>query len=93
MDLIRELEGIDQGRYAGPVVWTDARGDGEWGLALHCGNVDGARAGLFAGCGIVAGSGPAAELAEAEMKFRPMLRALGLRAEGRPGSGTSSQSR
>src|SRR5215472_2189741 len=79
MDTIRELEHMDRGRYAGPVGWIDARGDGEWGLALHCGEVDGSRARLFAGCGIVAGSDPAAEAAEAEAKFQPMLRALGLR--------------
>ena len=42
------------------------RGDGEWGLALHCGEIDGRTARLFAGCGIVAASSPAAELAEAE---------------------------
>jgi menaquinone-specific isochorismate synthase len=78
LDLIRQLECMDRGRYAGPVGWMDARGDGEWGLALHCGQVDGSRARLFAGCGIVASSHPAAELAEAEVKFRPMLRALGL---------------
>jgi menaquinone-specific isochorismate synthase len=76
--VIRELESMDRGRYAGPVGWMDARGDGEWGLALHCGEINGSRARLFAGCGIVAGSDPAAELAEAEAKFRPMLRALGL---------------
>ncbi len=68
--------GDDRGRYAAPVGWVDARGDGEWGLALHCGEIDGPTARLFAGCGIVAGSSPAAELAEAEAKFRPMLRAL-----------------
>ncbi len=78
MDVIRELESIDRGRYAGPVGWMDARGDGEWRLALHCGEINDSRARLFAGCGIVAGSDPAAELAEAEAKFRPMLRALGL---------------
>jgi len=76
MDLIRALEGLDRDRYAGPVGWIDAHGDGEWGLALHCGEIDGCRARLFAGCGIVADSDPAAELAEAEVKFRPMLRAL-----------------
>ena len=76
MDLIRELENMDRGRYAGPVGWMDAHGDGEWGLALHCAEVDGSRARLFAGCGIVAGSDPATEAAEAEVKFQPMLRAL-----------------
>lgn len=77
MDVIRELEGMDRGRYAAPIGWIDAHGDGEWGIALHCGEIDGTRARLFAGCGIVAASEPASELAEAEAKFRPMLHALG----------------
>jgi menaquinone-specific isochorismate synthase len=76
MELIRELERMDRGRYSGPVGWVDARGNGEWGIALRCGEIDGRRARLFAGCGIVAGSQPEAELAETETKFRPMRRAL-----------------
>jgi menaquinone-specific isochorismate synthase len=76
MELIRDLEGMDRGRYAGPVGWVDARGNGEWGIAMRCAEVDGSRARLFAGCGIVAGSDPAAELAEAQAKFRPMQDAL-----------------
>jgi menaquinone-specific isochorismate synthase len=76
MELIRELEGMDRARYAGPVGWVDARGNGEWGIALRCAEIDGRRARLFAGGGIVAGSDPAAELAEAQAKFRPMQDAL-----------------
>jgi menaquinone-specific isochorismate synthase len=76
MDVIRELEGMDRGRYAGPVGWVDGCGNGEWGIALRCGQLDGRRARLFAGCGIVADSRPAAELAETQAKFRPMRRAL-----------------
>jgi menaquinone-specific isochorismate synthase len=76
VDLIRELEGMDRGRYAGPVGWIDARGRGEWGVALRCAQVRGPQARLFAGCGIVAGSDPAAELAEADSKFRVMREAL-----------------
>ena len=76
MELIRELEGMDRGRYAGPVGWVDARGNGEWGIALRCAELDGPRARLFAGCGIVADSDPAAELAEAQTKFRPVQEAL-----------------
>jgi menaquinone-specific isochorismate synthase len=76
MELIRELEGMDRGRYAGPVGWVDTEGNGEWGIALRCAELDGPRARLFAGCGIVAGSDPAAELAEAQTKFRPMQFAL-----------------
>jgi menaquinone-specific isochorismate synthase len=76
MELIRELEGMDRGRYAGPVGWVDARGNGEWGIALRCAELDGRRARLFAGCGIVADSDPVAELAETQVKFRPMQDAL-----------------
>lgn len=76
MDLIRELEGMDRGRYSGPVGWVDARGDGEWGIALRCAQIDGPSARLFAGCGIVADSDPDAELAEARTKFGPMQYAL-----------------
>ncbi len=75
--LLRELEGMDRGRYAGPVGWLDARGDGEFGLALRCAELTadgGAR--LFAGCGIVAGSEPAAELAETRAKFAAFQAAL-----------------
>jgi menaquinone-specific isochorismate synthase len=76
VDLIRELESMDRGRYAGPVGWMDPHGNGEWGIALRCAQLDGAKARLFAGCGIVAGSDPAAEMAETLSKFRPMRTAL-----------------
>ena len=76
VELIRELENMDRERYAGPVGWIDSGGNGEWGIALRCAQLDGNRARLFAGCGIVAGSDPATELAEAQIKFRPMQTAL-----------------
>ena len=76
MELIRELEGMDRGRYSGPVGWVDTRGNGEWGIALRCGLLAGRNAGLYAGCGIVAGSSPPAEVAEAQAKFWPMRYAL-----------------
>jgi menaquinone-specific isochorismate synthase len=76
MEMIRDLEVMDRGRYAGPVGWVDARGNGEWGIALRCAEVDGNRARLFAGCGIVAGSDPAAELAETQAKFAVIQFAL-----------------
>ncbi len=81
---IAELEQLDRDRYSGPVGWIDANGDGEWGIALRCGILDDAdrsRMRLFAGCGVVAGSDPAAELAESDAKLQPMLEALGLRAQ------------
>lgn len=75
--LIRELEGIDRGRYAGPVGWIDGDGGGEWVIALRGAEIaadGGIRA--FAGAGIVAGSDPAAELAETGVKLRPITDAL-----------------
>ena len=75
---ISELEGMSRGRYAGPVGWIDARGDGELGIALRTGmiNEQGNGARIFAGCGIVAGSNPADELAESQAKLIPMRTAL-----------------
>ncbi len=58
LELIRDLEHMERGRYAGPVGWVDARGNGEFGIALRCAELAGERARLFAGCGIVAGSDP-----------------------------------
>ncbi|MBX6381377.1 MAG: isochorismate synthase [Microbispora sp.] len=76
LEVIRELEGMGRAGYAGPVGWIDSRGDGEWGIALRCAYVSGRQARLFAGCGIMAGSDPAAELAEAQAKLRAMQYAL-----------------
>lgn len=74
---IADLEGFDRGLYAGPVGWVDANGDGEWAVALRGAQLDGPRARLVAGAGIVAGSDPDAEWAETEAKLRPMLAAVG----------------
>lgn len=76
-DLIAELEGIDRGRYAGPIGWVDANGDGEWALALRCGQITSPNEiQLFAGVGVVADSNPLDELAETNAKFVPMRDAL-----------------
>jgi len=74
--LIAEIEGMSRGRYAGPVGWIDAAGDGELGIALRCGQIQGDSIRIFAGCGIVAGSDPEKELAESEAKLIPMRSAL-----------------
>ena len=75
-DLISEIESLSRGRYAGPVGWIDAAGDGELGIALRCGQIEENSIRIFAGCGIVAGSDPAKELAESEAKLVPMRSAL-----------------
>jgi isochorismate synthase len=80
--LIRELEPFDRGFYTGLVGWTDATGDGEWVVAIRCGEVAGNRLRLYAGAGIVPGSTPDAELAETAAKFRTFLSALGIEEDG-----------
>lgn len=76
LEMIAELETIDRGRYAGPVGWVDAAGDGELAIALRCAQIDGARARLFAGAGIVADSLPESELEETRLKLRAMQSAF-----------------
>lgn len=81
LDVISEFESLDRGRYAGPVGWTNRRGDGEWAIALRCGHVRSESPNqiqLFAGAGLVADSQPENELAETQAKLIPMLQALGL---------------
>lgn len=74
--LIPALEGMDRGWYAGAVGWSDESGDGEFCVALRCALVRGRRASCFAGCGIVADSVPAEELAETETKLEALLPVL-----------------
>jgi salicylate biosynthesis isochorismate synthase/menaquinone-specific isochorismate synthase len=75
-ELIPALEGLDRGWYAGAIGWTDGTGDGELCVALRCALLRGAEARLYAGCGIVRDSDPAAELAETEIKLGALLPAL-----------------
>jgi len=69
---------MNRGRYAGPVGWIDAHNDGEIGIALRTGQIsdDSKSIQIYAGCGIVAGSDPEAELEESQAKLKPMRRAL-----------------
>lgn len=77
LEVIRRIEPFDRGRYAGPVGWIDASGDGEWAIALRSAQFgEGGRISAHAGAGIVPGSDPEAELLETRMKFRPILDAL-----------------
>jgi menaquinone-specific isochorismate synthase len=73
LEMIRELEGIDRGWYTGPVGWMDAAEDGEFCVGLRSALLRDREAHLFAGCGIVADSDPAAELQESELKFEALL--------------------
>jgi len=75
-DLISELEPFDRGRYAGPVGWIGADGDGEWAIALRGAQLEGNTVRAFAGCGIVAESDADSEAAETDLKFQPIIQAL-----------------
>lgn len=83
IEIIARLEPFDRGRYAGPVGWIDADGDGEWAIALRCAQFHLGAPSLstipltaYAGAGIVAGSDPEAEMLETRVKFRPIIDAL-----------------
>jgi menaquinone-specific isochorismate synthase len=73
---IRELEGFPRGLYGGALGWLNARGGGEFFVGIRSALVEGARARVFAGAGIVAGSTPEKEFAETELKFKAILDAL-----------------
>lgn len=73
---LQKVEGFDRRCYAGPVGWIDGRGDGAWAVGIRCAEVEGAAAHLYAGNGIVAGSDPAEELAETQLKLQALLAAL-----------------
>lgn len=75
---IAALEDVGRGWYAGAVGWTDRAGDGVWAVSLRCALIDGHRARLYAGCGIVPGSDAGAELAETTAKLRTVMAALGI---------------
>ncbi len=70
---IEELERMDRGWYAAPVGWMDATEDGEFCVALRSALLRDREARLFAGVGVVAGSDPAAELEETEVKLQALL--------------------
>jgi isochorismate synthase len=74
--LIREIEGFDRGAFAGPVGWIDHLGNGEWAVGIRSAELDGARARVFAGVGVVADSDPESELAETRAKLQAILSAL-----------------
>jgi isochorismate synthase len=76
LEMVRDLEPFDRGRYAGAVGWIDAAGDGEWIIALRCAELRGERATLYAGAGIVADSVPEREVDETDRKFHAFLDAL-----------------
>jgi len=74
--LIRQQETFDRGLYAAPVGWIDTEGNSEFIVGIRSALIDGCKARLYAGAGIVAGSEPARELAEIRLKLQTLLNAL-----------------
>jgi isochorismate synthase EntC len=75
-NVIGEHEEFDRGWYAAPIGWMDAQGEGEFAVALRSALVEGGKAWLFAGNGIVGQSKPEIELQEVNLKFKPLSDAL-----------------
>lgn len=73
---IHEMEHFPRGLYAGAVGWINGAGDGEFCVAIRSTLIGGGSARLFAGAGIVAGSDPAREWQETEVKLRAVLEVL-----------------
>ncbi|MDX7998253.1 isochorismate synthase [Xenorhabdus sp. Reich] len=77
-ELIAQLEPFERNYFGGIVGWCDAKGNGEWVIAIRCGELFANHIRLFAGAGIVADSQPSAEWQETGVKLGTMLQALGL---------------
>jgi Isochorismate synthase len=75
-NLITKLEPFDRGVYAGPVGWVGSNGSGELAIALRGGRIEKDQIRAFAGCGIVSGSDPEAELSETKLKFKAVRSAF-----------------
>ncbi|MFJ9854866.1 isochorismate synthase MenF [Streptomyces sp. NPDC101150] len=74
-DLIHRLESRSRNYFSGITGWMDRYGDGQWVIALRCGELSPAALTLWAGAGIVAGSTPHGELAETTAKMNTVLHA------------------
>jgi menaquinone-specific isochorismate synthase len=76
LELIARHESFDRGRFGGPVGWVDAEGNGAWAVGIRSAELEGNRARLFAGVGVLPDSDPVAELAETRAKLQALLTAI-----------------
>jgi menaquinone-specific isochorismate synthase len=72
-EYIHHHETFSRSRYAGPVGWVDLEGNGEFAVGIRSAIIQDATARLFAGAGVVAGSQPAQEFAEVQLKLKALL--------------------
>ena len=82
MEIIASLEPSRRGIYAGAVGYLDFAGNLDFCIAIRTIVIEGQRARVQAGAGIVADSNPAAEYDETRDKARALLRALELAERG-----------
>lgn len=83
---IREMEGFNRGFYGGTFGYVDFEGDGEFSVAIRSGVFCRDFGYVYAGCGIVEGSDPAAEYDEIDMKLKTILSAFQGPQSRKPGS-------
>lgn len=76
LELIARHEGMDRGRFGGPVGWVDGDGNGAWAVGIRSADIAGRRARLLAGVGVLPDSDPDAELAETRAKLQALLGAI-----------------
>lgn len=79
--LIVELEVLPRGWYASPIGYLDETLDGAFAVGIRSAVLQDKRAWLYSGAGIVSGSQPEKEWKETALKFKPMMRALGIERE------------
>ena len=82
MQIINELEPTRRGLYAGAVGYLDFAGNLDFCIAIRSILLEGGKAYIQAGAGIVADSNPTAEYEETRDKARAMIRALELAQAG-----------
>ena len=82
MQIINELEPTRRGLYAGAVGYLDFAGNLDFCIAIRSVLLEGGKAYIQAGAGIVADSNPTAEYEETRDKARAMIRALELAQAG-----------
>ncbi len=76
LDAIADLEALDRDRYAGAIGWVDRLGNGQFAVSIRGATIEGPRAVVVGGNGIVADSDPATELIETRAKMQAMLSAV-----------------
>lgn len=74
---MQQWEACDRGWYAAPIGWLNGDGEGTFGVGIRAGYIQGDRARIFAGAGIVANSQVENEQSETTIKFAALLKALG----------------